>query len=93
MTQAQTMQLQGFINNVKKVSDKLTTFSFSIGVKQEDGTFKNGFFNCKTNQGDSVVEKQRVEVDGWLTFDFWVDKDTGKDRQKPIMFVNKITVI
>lgn len=93
MAKAQTMQLQGFINNVKKISDKLSTFSISIGVKQQDGTFKNGFFNCKTNKVDDIVTDQRVELDGWLSFDMWVDKTSGKNRQNPIMFVNKITRI
>ena len=82
------MKLTGFVANVKKVSDKLVVFGLAVGVKQQDGSWKNGFVNCKTNQVDSVVDRQRVDVEGWLTFDFW--EQDGKDRQKPVMFVKTI---
>ena len=87
---ANKMKLTGYVANVKKVSDKLVVFGLSVGVKQQDGSWKNGFFSCKTNLVDKVVEKQRINVEGWLSFEFW-EKD-GKSNQKPVMFVKDITI-
>jgi len=89
------VKLSGFINNVKKISDKLITFSVAVGVKQQDESFKNVFVNCKSNQVEAVekLEKARANVEGFMTGEFWVDKETGKDRQKAVVFIQKLEAI
>jgi len=89
---ANEVKLNGYINNVKKISDKLVTFSVAVGVKQEDGSYKNGFVNCKSNQVEKVeaLTKERADVSGWMTAEFWEDKETGKERQKSIVFINNV---
>jgi len=87
---ANEVKLTGYMANIKKISDKLVTFSMSVGSKQEDGTYKNGFVNCKSNKVSEVVADKRVDVEGWMTFDFWEDKETKKERQRPIVFIKEI---
>jgi hypothetical protein len=82
----------GYVNNVKEVGEKLVVFSLAIGVKQEDGSYKNGFVNCKANREKVKVEdKARVVVTGFPTFDFWKKDSEEKERQNFYVFVQEIT--
>ena len=81
----------GFVNNVKEVGEKLVVFSLAVGVKQEDGTYKNGFVNCKANKEKvQIKEGDRVTVKGFPTFEFWTDKDSGRERQRMVVFVQEV---
>jgi len=81
----------GYVANVKVVSKNLTTFALAIGVKQEDGTYKNGFVNCKVSKDASkIVDKARVTIKGFPSFEFWTSKDASAEKNKFVVVVTEV---
>jgi single-stranded DNA-binding protein len=94
-----SIELTGFTNNVKKISDKLTVFSLAVGMntKEQDQNgkdiWKNGFVDCKVfNSNIEIEDGKRVSINGWVAFDFYESKE-GKERNKLVVNVKDIELV
>jgi len=92
---ANELELTGYVNNVKTFENGISTFGLAVGSKtgtDSDGTptYKNGFVNIVTKQ--EVTDRDRITLKGFITFDFWDDKNTGKEKQAVKIFANEISV-
>lgn len=86
-----TLVLTGTIHNVKSIGSKGTrVFGLSVGVKQQDGTYKNVFVNCITSLQTDIKDKTRYVLKGFMSGSFWKDKN-GKDKSEPTFRVMEIT--
>lgn len=89
---ANTVELTGFLNKVKTLSSGMNVASFSVSTKVSgngtDAKYKNGYINVISKQ--PLTEGAKVTIKGFITFDFWEDKDTGKERNAMKIFVNEI---
>lgn len=72
-----------------KSGKTLTTFGLSVYTgKDKDGKSKYSFIDCKFF--GNVQEKKDVELDGYIAFDSWTDKSTGKQKTKPYIMVKEM---
>jgi len=76
---ANSVEITGYVNGVKKISENLSVFSVAYGVKQEDGSYKNIFINCKTKDA-SVEDGKRYDVTGFLTGSHYTPEGSDKER-------------
>ena len=76
---ANEVKITGYVNGVKEISDKLKVFSVAYGVKQENGSYKNIFINCKAGADVAVKDGERYDVDGFLTGSFFTPEG-GKEK-------------
>ena len=75
------VELTGFVNNLKKITDNMARFGLNVGVKQQDDTYKNGWVNCKYNPTRlEIVAGERYTIQGFVTFDFWTPEGSDKER-------------
>lgn len=84
----------GYVSNIKEIG-KMMTASLGIGVKQQDNTYKNGFLEIRGSKETlgEIAAGDRVKVDGFISFNFWQEKETGKEMQKITMVVNSVLEI
>jgi len=87
---ANSVEITGYVNNKKVVSDNLTVFSLAYGVKQEDGTYKNVFINCKTKDAE-VEDGKRYDVTGFLTGSHYTPEGSDKERGAIELWVQTAT--
>lgn len=90
---ANSVELTGFVNNVKELSSGIKVANLSVGVKNNkagegEKAYKNGFVNIVTKE--DLVNGTKVTVKGFVTFDFWEDKGTGKEKQQIKIFANEV---
>lgn len=88
---ANTIEITGYVNNVKEFGQGNYSGSLSIGTKTRvDGedVWKNGYMNISTKH--PITDGTKITAKGFLTYDFWVDKTTGKDRQAPKIYAMEI---
>lgn len=89
---ANEISLTGFVNNVKQLSSGTYVASLAvsqkISAKGEEAKYKNGFINIMSKL--PLPEGKRVDVKGFVTFDFYEDKTTGKEKSSLKVFVNEI---
>ena len=87
-----TVNLSGYINNVKDVSDKLTVASLAVSSKDKEGNWKSVYFDINTKPG-TVEDGKLYDVSGFMKGDVWEDKQTGKKKTKPVIVVQEVTHI
>lgn len=90
---ANSVELSGFVNNVKELASGIKVGTLSVGVKNTktgDGekAYKNGFVNIVTKE--NLVNGTKVSIKGFITFDFWEDKASGKEKQQMKIFANEV---
>lgn len=89
---ANEITLTGFINNVKTLQSGTYVGSLAVGTKVspkgEDVKYKNGFINIISKL--PLEEGRKVDIKGFLTFDFFEDKSTGKEKNSPKVFITEI---
>ena len=89
---ANEISLTGFVNNVKQLSSGTYVASLAvsqkISAKGEEAKYKNGFINIMPKL--PLPEGKRVDVKGFVSFDFYEDKNTGKEKSSLKVFVNEI---
>lgn len=90
---ANNIELSGFINNVKELPSGMSVGTLSVGIKntkagEGEKSYKNGFVNIVTKE--KLVNGAKVTVKGFVTFDFWEDKGSGKERQAIKVFANEV---
>ena len=67
----------------------LTNFGLSVYAgKDKDGKAKYNFVDCR--YFGVVKEKENKEIAGYLAFDSWTDKQTGKPRTKMYVMVQEM---
>jgi len=94
---ANSIELSGYVNNVKKVSDNLTVFSLAVGTNvgtKEEPEWKNGFVNCKIGgktDSSAIEDGKRVDIKGFVTFDFFTPKGSDKEVASLQVFVTEAT--
>lgn len=88
---ANTIELTGFVNNVRELASGTKTATLSVGVKtgKTDKPFKNGFINFMTKE--NLVSGTKVTIKGFVTFDFVEDKNNpGKEKQYFKVYANEV---
>jgi single-strand DNA-binding protein len=77
----------------------ITTFSLNVKTWRDkdnpDGEWFNAVAFGKTAEiaRDYMGKGSKVEIDGYLKLDKWVDKQTGQKRSKPVIVVNELIII
>lgn len=86
MSAKNSIELTGWVANLKELESGSKTFGLSVGVKtgkkNDDGTdeFKNGFVNVIVGKDIAVEAKTQVTVKGFVVFNFWTPKNSDKER-------------
>lgn len=91
MTYENNMTQIGYATYVKEIG-KMVSISLGVGSKQADGQYKTGFLEIRGSKDvlGEVVKGDKIKVKGFLSFNFWIQKETEKEMQKPIMVVNEL---
>ena len=80
----------GFVTNIRTRGNKVS-FGLSIGVKQQDGSYENGFLEVQGSSSVLQVNKgDKVTIKGFLSFEFWNDKTTGNKRNKIVLVAKEV---
>ena len=63
-------------------------YSIGLSHKKQDGTWENGYMNCKFPKGTDLLNKTRIKIhSAWIDF-YLKDKTTH-----PYIFINKYEVV
>ncbi len=89
---ANEVTLTGFVNNVKKLNSGINVGTLAVSTKvsgkNEEAKYKNGFINIISKL--PLPEGKKVDIKGFITFDFYEDKVSGKEKNSLKIFVNEI---
>ncbi len=69
-------------------------YSTSMSNKKMDGTYDNGYMGLNFKKGTDIPNKTKINVkNGWLTFNKYENKNTGKQETYWYIFVNDYEII
>lgn len=92
---ANSIEVSGYVHNVKELKNGLKTFGLSVSTKtgknKEDQTpeYKSGFINVKTKE--NVKNEDRVTIKGFITFDFWTPENSTKEKHAMKIYAMEIS--
>lgn len=72
----------------KNEKDGKVSYLIGLSKKKEDGTFENGYINCRFKKDVSLEDKTKIKIkSAWLDF-FKIEK-----RTLPYIFINEFEVV
>lgn len=83
--------LQGFVNKKVSFDNGNCAFSLAYSVKRDE-QYKSVWISSRTVKGLDVVEKDRYQIEGFLSGDIFTNRE-GKEKNKPVLIVQKATPI
>lgn len=70
--------------------------SVSISSKDQEGEYHTFYLDLKFARGVKEPEEEGVhylEIEGFLTTEYWTDKKTKEERVKPVLMVTDCNII
>lgn len=70
--------------------------SVSISSKDQEGEYHTFYLDLKFMNGVKGPDEEGVhylEVEGFLTTEYWTDKKTKEERVKPVLLVTECSII